>query len=246
MSLSTAAPGVKHDRAAPGSEPKRPPGAIHSWGVCARMVALSLAFIFAAVMCAALAAVAPLIHEAVISIALQVHAVHPPVDEPGAGRGTGNRSVQRYFVEPDRPAIIVNTYDNTFILKRQGQTLRSGKCSTGSSILLKSRDRREWIFQTPRGQFAIIAKVESPVWHMPDWAFVEEGKPVPPVGAPERDEGGVLGDYALHFGNGYMIHGTLYQRFLGLPVTHGCIRMGDEDLKAVYGALEIGSPVFIY
>jgi L,D-transpeptidase YbiS len=43
-----------------------------------------------------------------------------------------------------------------------------------------------------------------------------------------------------------MIHGTLYQRLLGLPVTHGCIRLGDDDLEAVYKILTPGSKVFIF
>jgi lipoprotein-anchoring transpeptidase ErfK/SrfK len=56
----------------------------------------------------------------------------------------------------------------------------------------------------------------------------------------------VLGDYALILGKGYMIHGTLYQRLIGSPVTHGCVRLLDDDLEAVYKTLPIGSKVFIY
>jgi len=44
-------------------------------------------------------------------------------------------------------------------------------------------------------------------------------------------EAGVLGDYALGFGQGYFIHGTLYTRLLGRNVTHGCIRVADKDLE---------------
>ncbi|MGE4587261.1 MAG: L,D-transpeptidase, partial [Mangrovibacterium sp.] len=59
-------------------------------------------------------------------------------------------------------------------------------------------------------------------------------------------ERGVLGEYALSLGDGYLIHGTLYQRFLGLPVTHGCIRMNDGDLETVFKTLPVGARVFIY
>jgi lipoprotein-anchoring transpeptidase ErfK/SrfK len=91
-----------------------------------------------------------------------------------------------------------------------------------------------------------LGKLTNPVWRKPDWAFVEEGLPIPPADHPSRYEKGVLGDYALAIGNGYMIHGTLYQRFLGLPVTHGCIRMSDSDLKVVYDNMQVGAKVFIY
>lgn len=148
---------------------------------------------------------------------------------------------------PDKPYLIVNTADNTFVLMNSVDTLRKGTCSTGSYTLLKAFDNsQQWIFKTPRGMFHVQAKTESPVWHMPDWAFVEDGKPVPAQNAPERNEEGVLGDYALSLGDGYMLHGTLYQRFLGMPVTHGCIRLGDDDLKAIYQHLNVGSEVFIY
>ena len=59
-------------------------------------------------------------------------------------------------------------------------------------------------------------------------------------------EEGVLGDYALKLGDGYMIHGTIWQRYLGLPVTHGCVRLNDADLEAVYKSLDKGAFVYIY
>ena len=31
-----------------------------------------------------------------------------------------------------------------------------------------------------------------------------------------------------------------------MPVTHGCVRLGDEDLEAVYYYLQEGSKVFIF
>jgi hypothetical protein len=79
------------------------------------------------------------------------------------------------------------------------------------------------------------------VWHKPDWAFIEEGLPVPPRGHSSRYEPNVLGEYALTLGDGYMIHGTLYQRLIGSPVTHGCVRILDEDLEVVYKTLPVGA-----
>lgn len=142
--------------------------------------------------------------------------------------------------------LIINTSDNTFSLYQKKELIREGICSTGSYIRLETEDEKNWIFETPKGVFTIKGKTTDPVWRKPDWAFVEEGLPIPPVGDPSRYEYGVLGDYALALGDGYLIHGTLYKRFLGLPVTHGCVRMGDEDLEAVYSTLPLGAKVFIY
>jgi len=148
---------------------------------------------------------------------------------------------------PTQNYLVINTVDNRFFLYRNRQLVREGYCSSGSYTLLRTEDgEKEWIFKTPRGRFTIQGKITHPVWRRPDWAFVEEGLPVPSGDHPSRYERGVLGDYALTLGDGYMIHGTLYQRFIGLPVTHGCIRMLDDDLKVVFETLPAGAKVFIY
>lgn len=148
---------------------------------------------------------------------------------------------------PTSTYIVVNTTDNRFSLYKSRKLIREGFCSSGSYTLLKTEDgEKEWIFKTPRGRFSIQGKITNPVWRKPDWAFVEEGLPIPGAGDASRYEYGVLGDYAMSIGDGYLIHGTLYKRFLGMPVTHGCIRLNDEDLEIVYNALSIGSKVYIY
>jgi len=142
--------------------------------------------------------------------------------------------------------LVINSAANEFSLYRGDQLITRDKCSTGSYVLLKNGEQQQWMFKTPKGEFRIQYKTISPVWKKPDWAFVEEGLPVPSANHHSRFEYGVLGDYALSLGDGYLIHGTLYQRFLGLPVTHGCIRMNDESLELIYRSLQVGSKVYIY
>jgi L,D-transpeptidase ErfK/SrfK len=148
--------------------------------------------------------------------------------------------------QPKGPYLIINTSANNFRLMNEDKVLREGMCSTGSYTILQAGDNKQWIFKTPRGMFKILNKVQDPVWKKPDWAFVEEGMPIPSANDPSRYEYGVLGDYSMILGDGYMIHGTLYKRFLGMPVTHGCVRMGDADLEEVFKTLQIGSKVYIY
>jgi L,D-transpeptidase YbiS len=152
---------------------------------------------------------------------------------------------------PKTPYLVVNTTQNRFFMYSGRKLVREGICSTGSYTLLvktneQKGDEQKWIFRTPKGIFRIREKKTAPVWKKPDWAFIEEGLPVPSANHPSRYEYGTLGDYALSLGDGYMIHGTLYQRFLGMPVTHGCIRLGDADLEAVYKTLSTGAKVYIY
>jgi len=142
--------------------------------------------------------------------------------------------------------MVINTSSNEFYLYKITELVKKDICSTGSYVLLKKGDNQEWMFKTPKGEFKIRNKNTAPVWKKPDWAFVEEGLRVPSPNHSSRFEYGVLGDYSLSLGQGYLIHGTLYQRFLGLPVTHGCVRLNDENLELIYKKMAIGSKVFIF
>ena len=148
---------------------------------------------------------------------------------------------------PQQSYILVDTARNHLYVKRRQEVLLDAVASTGSGVMLdKPGDgSAQWIFDTPRGEFIVQSKLTNPVWVKPDWAFIEEGLMVPKNPA-DRVEQGVLGEYALGFGKGYFIHGTLYTRLLGKNVTHGCIRLNDGDLKHVYQLARVGTPIMIF
>jgi lipoprotein-anchoring transpeptidase ErfK/SrfK len=142
--------------------------------------------------------------------------------------------------------IVINTTENRFLLYTNKKLIREGFCSSGSYTMLQTSGNKKWVFKTPKGKYWVRGKTTNPVWKRPDWSFVEEGSPIPSANDQSRYEYGVLGDYALALGDGYMIHGTIYKRFLGMPVTHGCVRLNDDDLKIVFNTLNIGSKVYIF
>ncbi|MFB3852638.1 MAG: L,D-transpeptidase [Vicinamibacterales bacterium] len=143
--------------------------------------------------------------------------------------------------------IVIDQTHNRLYLKKGQEVMLQAVCSAGSGMILKEGGgkKREWIFDTPRGRFEVLSMAQKPVWRKPDWAFVEEGEPIP-KNPGDRLEYGTLGEYALYFGNGYMIHGTLYERLLGRAVSHGCIRVGRDDLRKVWANARLGMPIFIY
>lgn len=177
----------------------------------------------------------------------------PPEEKPAEGTSVArleaeNSSLRKKIqaLPPKAVYIVVDSAQNILYLKKGNETLRKAVVSCGSgSILEEPGGKRKWVFDTPRGEFYVKSKITDPTWVKPDWAFIEEGKEVP-KNQEERLEPGVLGDYALGFGSGYFIHGTLYTRLLGRSVTHGCIRVGDDDLKAVYQAVTIGAKIYIF
>ena len=179
----------------------------------------------------------------------------PPVETEGKG---SDRSVSRLKSEnqylkqriksmaPDVFYIVIDSGNNRLYLKKGTRVIREAVVSCGSGAVLRDPDKKTtWVFDTPRGVFTVQTKHVAPVWTKPDWAFIEEGEKIPGT-VQGRMETGMLGDYALGFGSGYFIHGTLYTRLLGRNVTHGCVRVGDEDLKALFAATDIGTRIYIF
>lgn len=163
-------------------------------------------------------------------------------------RRTLRRSMSRIESAGPRGAwVAVDTIGGKLRVYRGREMLREASCSAGSGVSLRDpRNGRVWTFRTPTGERTVIRKVRNPVWTKPDWAFIEEGYEPPPMGARDRRDDFSLGDYALYLGDGYMIHGTVFQTLVGRPVTHGCIRLRDEDLEYVYRTVPTGARVLLY
>ncbi|MFO7692718.1 MAG: L,D-transpeptidase [Vicinamibacterales bacterium] len=143
--------------------------------------------------------------------------------------------------------IVIDQTQNRLYLRRANETLLQAVCSAGSGMVLRESTgkKREWVFDSPRGRFEVRSMTRNPVWRKPDWAFVEESQPIPRNPADRLDYG-TLGEYALYFGDGFMIHGTLYERLLGRAVSHGCIRVGRDDLRKVWANSRLGTQIYIY
>ena len=69
---------------------------------------------------------------------------------------------------------------------------------------------------------------------------------IPPFGTNQRKYAGVLGTHRLSLGDGYAIHGTNRPETIGRSVSHGCIRLRNEDIRELYSMVPVGTPVFIY
>src|SRR5688500_18442821 len=69
---------------------------------------------------------------------------------------------------------------------------------------------------------------------------------VPPFGTNQRKYRGVLGTHRLNIGDGYSLHGTNRPETVGRSVSHGCVRLRNEDIAALYDMVPVGTPVYIY
>jgi L,D-transpeptidase ErfK/SrfK len=171
-----------------------------------------------------------------------------PVDKSSSSRSKRSKQDNKQAVRlpPKGPYIVIDTHANRIYWRTVDSVLFSALCSTGTGgELVDTVGGREWRFHTPRGIFAADSRLTDPWWRKPDWAFLEEGEPIP---KSERDrlDGEVMGEYAIGFGDGFFIHGTLYERLIGVAATHGCVRMSAPDLEYLYPKVKMGTPVVIF
>lgn len=123
-------------------------------------------------------------------------------------------------------------------------------------LFIKLSDRRVYIYQddrlktsypiaigregweTPAGTYKVIQKIPNPSWKHP---FT--GEIIPP--GPENP----LGERWIGFwtdGTNYIgFHGTPNEETVGQAVSHGCVRMLNQDVLALFEKVAIGTTVIV-
>jgi lipoprotein-anchoring transpeptidase ErfK/SrfK len=69
---------------------------------------------------------------------------------------------------------------------------------------------------------------------------------IPPVGTRPRQFPDVLGTHRLNLGDGYALHGTQAVSQLGRNVSHGCVRLHNDDIAQLFAMANVGDEVIIY
>jgi lipoprotein-anchoring transpeptidase ErfK/SrfK len=169
-----------------------------------------------------------------------------PSDPKAASRELKNVKKALDKIRPSTAYVVIDTHASKIFLRTRDSILVKSDCSTGTGgELIDSVTHRKWIFDTPRGVFKVNSKIKQPWWRKPDWAFIEDGEKIP-KDEKERLDPAMMGDYAIGFGNGYFIHGTIYERLLGVNVTHGCVRVGADGLEKIFNKVQMGTPIYIF
>ncbi len=181
----------------------------------------------------------------IINYRQEVKRLRDEVEEKKGVLLAWQREIEDLEERPTEEYLLVDLLRNYLFWKKGDEVLKKIVISTGRGDSL-IYGKKSWLFKTPTGVLRILRKVKNPIWYKPDWAFIEEKKPIPPPNSKERLVRGMLGDYALDLGGGILIHGTPYEHLLGRSVTHGCIRVGKEDMKFLYENSPLGMKVYIY
>lgn len=103
---------------------------------------------------------------------------------------------------------------------------------------------------TPLGETYITQKIKNPVWNPPASVRAEHlanGDPLPP-GPVKSGPDNPLGLFAMRLAvkpGDYLIHGTNNPLAVGMPITHGCIRMYPEDVAALFPTVPMHTHVYL-
>jgi lipoprotein-anchoring transpeptidase ErfK/SrfK len=121
--------------------------------------------------------------------------------------------------------LVVDLSDRRVYVYRTGEVIASYPTGIG---------KKGW--ETPTGTFQVFHMQHDPIWRHPI-----TGKVFPP------GEDSPLGDRWIGFvsdRDGEIgFHGTPDDTLVGNPVSHGCLRMRNPDVRMLYKQIKIGTPV---
>ncbi|HEY9647024.1 MAG TPA: L,D-transpeptidase, partial [Chroococcidiopsis sp.] len=93
-------------------------------------------------------------------------------------------------------------------------------------------------WETPRGRFKVENMMYDPIWKHPITREVFHSGPSNPLGS--RWIGfWIDGENQIGF------HGTNQPELIGQAVSHGCVRMHNEDIETLFEQVDIGTPVIV-
>lgn len=150
-------------------------------------------------------------------------AAAPSLREPAAhGADPG-----RLAVAPQALHLVIDLSDRRVSLYQHGQPVASYPVAVG---------RSGW--ETPTGRFEVFQMVENPSWRHPWNGSVVGPGPQNPLG--QRWIGfWSNGKEAIGF------HGTPDENSVGQAVSHGCIRMFNDDVAELFERVALGTPVTV-
>jgi lipoprotein-anchoring transpeptidase ErfK/SrfK len=123
-------------------------------------------------------------------------------------------------------SIVVKLNPRQVRLYRYGELIQTYPAAIGMD---------DW--QTPTGEFVVEDMRRHPVWQHP---ITKED-----ITGPENPLGsrwiGFWQDERHHIG----LHGTNQEGLIGQAVSHGCVRMREADIQALFEQVSIGTPVTV-
>ena len=122
-----------------------------------------------------------------------------------------------------RRRIVVSIPDRKVAVVEEGRVLKVFPAAVGKPST-----------PTPAGSFTIVGRIPNPTWYTAH-------RVVPP------GQANPLGTRWIGLSRkGYGIHGTNRPRSIGRRASHGCVRLRNADIEALFDMVAVGDPVELY
>ena len=150
-------------------------------------------------------------------------------------------SIVRFSVHPVTAKVNVRTMGRTIVVHVDTNRLDLYEGFEVSHSWDVATAKPGWI--TPTGEWSLYQKRENPTWHNPALDSWGAGLPAVVPGGP----GNPMGTRALYITAPGLIriHGTTSPDSIGRYASHGCIRMHNEEVEALYDLVPVGTKVII-
>lgn len=157
---------------------------------------------------------------------------HPPPnranpDAAQVGLSTALEGVGEHALALDRAKLIIDLSDRQIYFYAYGSLLSQYEIAVG---------RAGW--ETPIGEFKVINKQVDPTWQHPFTGAVVQAGAENPLGSRWI---GFWTDGTHQIG----LHGTNEENLIGQAVSHGCIRLREADIQALYDRVSLDTPVIV-
>ena len=167
----------------------------------------------------------------------------PPLAMPVSDAASLAR-VPADVIERDGLQLVLDRKHHQLLVLRDGRMTRRYPAAVGTT---------GW--ETPAGRFRVFEKVKEPVWtHPVSGELVEAESEKNPLGSRwigfYRDcngRSGWDGEQYLDI-NGCTVagfHGTPYRWTVGRAVSHGCVRLYEENVQEVFNLVSVGTQVIV-
>jgi len=158
--------------------------------------------------------------------------------------GLLRREMRLRSLKEDQVHLAIVLDDSVLELRHGSAALRQARVTIGPDSVIRSPEGRTWRFIRPLGERHIAEKQRGPAFTIPEWYYAGRGQPVPP--AAERHIEGGLGQWVIRLDDGTHIYSHPERGPFAEVVLPGSFAVPEEELRAIFEAVPVETPVYIY
>ena len=155
------------------------------------------------------------------------------------------RELRLRAVEENAVHLAISITDSTLSLRHGDATLREAPITVGPDSTVTGSDGQNWRLVQALGERHLVEKQRDADLIVPEWVYHARGEEVPSTTERRVDDG--LGSYLLRLDDGTEIHTrpTTGPFAVGARPA-GFIVENEGDLAAIFEAISVDTPVYIY